>query len=79
MSVNTATTNTRVTLGFIDENGENFNVSVSKVKDLTDAAGETLVNDAMDAMVTNQPYTVELAGKREAYQTVTTKTTIDMH
>ena len=72
------TTSKRVTLKFNDSMGESFNVSLSKVKDLTDAAGKTLVNDAMDAMMAQQPYTAELAEKAGAYQTVTTKTDIDM-
>lgn len=71
-------TTQKITLGFIDTVGDKFDVTINKVKSLTDATGKTLVNDAMDAMVTNQPYLVELASKREAYQTVTTKTDIEM-
>lgn len=71
-------TTQKITLGFIDTVGDKFDVTINKVKSLTDATGKTLVNEAMDAMVTNQPYLVELASKREAYQTVTTKTDIEM-
>ena len=70
------TTNTKVTLGFLDTQGDKFNVSLSKVKDLTDQAGQSLVNTAMDTMINQQPYTVELDSKSGAYQTVTTKTDI---
>ena len=72
------TTTRRVTMQFDDTLGESFNVSLSKVKDLTDAAGQTLVKDAMDAMMTEQPYTSELAAKSGAWQTVTTKTDINV-
>lgn len=71
-------TTQKITLGFIDTVGDKFDITINKVKSLTDATGKALVNDAMDAMVTNQPYLVELASKREAYQTVTTKTDIEM-
>lgn len=71
-------TTQKITLGFIDTVGDKFDVTINKVKSLTDATGKTLVNEAMDAMVTNQPYLTELASKREAYQTVTTKTDIEM-
>lgn len=71
------TTNT-ITLGFLDDQGQQFNVSLSRVKDLTDATGKTLVNAAMDAMMTNQPYENELVAKRQAYQTETIKTSIEL-
>ena len=72
------TTNQKVTLCFNDMDGEAFNVSISKVKDLTDETGKTLVGAAMDSMIYNQPYTTSLASKKGAYQTVTTKTDIEM-
>ncbi len=72
------TTTKTITLGFLDNFGDQFRVSFGKVKDLTDATGKTLVNAAMDAMITNQPYTKELAVKQSAYQTSTTKTDIEL-
>ena len=72
------TTTKTITLGFLDNFGDQFRVSFGKVKDLTDATGKTLVNAAMDAMMTNQPYTKALAAKQSAYQTSTTKTDIEL-
>ncbi len=72
------TTTKTITLGFLDNLGDQFRVSFGKVKDLTDATGKTLVNAAMDAMIINQPYTKELAAKQSAYQTSTTKTDIEL-
>lgn len=71
-------TTKKVTLKFLDNQGNNFSIGVSKVKDLTDAAGKALVNTAMDTMLTSQPYTKELAVKNGAYQTTTTQTDIEM-
>lgn len=73
-----AVTTKRLTMVFIDGQGDDFNVSVSKVKTLTDTQGQALVNAAMDAIMTNQPFGTELDGKRTAYETDTTKTPITM-
>lgn len=72
------TTSRNITMGFLDNYGNSFRVSLSKVKDLTDPAGKTLVNTAMDTMITSQPYNKELALKQSAYQTQTTKTDIEL-
>lgn len=72
------TTTQRLTMKFKDNQGNDFSIGLSKVKDLTNSAGKTLVNTAMDAMLTSQPYTKELAVKTGAYQTKTIQTDIEM-
>lgn len=75
MAITTART---ITMGFLNNSADPFRVTLSKVKDLTDSTGKTLVNAAMDAMMINQPFTQELAAKQMARQRVTTDTDIEL-
>lgn len=72
------TTSTSVILGFLDNFGDQFKVTVSKAKDLTNAQGKVLVNAAMDAMITNQPFTSEIAIKQSAKQRQVTETDLEL-
>lgn len=72
------TSNRSVILGFLDTSADPFRVTVSKVKDLTDSTGKTLVNAAMDAMMINQIFIKELAAKQSARQRVITDTDIEL-
>lgn len=72
------TSNRSIILGFLDNGADPFKVTVSKVKDLTDSTGKTLVNAAMDAMMINQIFTKELAAKQSARQRVITDTDIEL-
>ena len=73
-------TTKKLKMKFITDSGENFNVNLNYIKpNLAEGEGATLVNNAMNSIMTNQPFDRVLVGKNgaEIVETTTTDVVFD--
>lgn len=72
-----AVTTITTTMQFLDSDGGDYKISLSRQKELTNSEGSTIVTNLMDALMLQQITTKQLVAKHSAMQTKTIKTPIE--